>query len=55
MTVPETWLILLLVLGLWLTLARGPLAGHPAPSATRWPRGRRPCRPQTPAACPLCR
>ena len=55
MTTPDAWLILLLVLALWLTLAHGPLAYHPALTTLRLPRGRRPFRPQTPAACPLCR
>ena len=55
MTAAEAWLILLLVLALWLTLTRGQLTYHPAPPAARLPRSRRPFRPQTPAACPLCR
>ena len=45
MTTPETWLILLIVLGLWLTLTRYPLAYHPALPATRLPPDCRPfCR-----------
>jgi hypothetical protein len=55
MPTPVDWLILLLVLALWLTLTLGARACHPAPPSTRLPRGRRPCRPQTPAACPRCR
>jgi hypothetical protein len=54
MTTPAAWLILLLVLGRWLTLTRGALAAHPAPLAARRLRGRRPFRPQPPAACPRC-
>ncbi len=42
MTTPAAWLILLLVLALWLTLACGARAGHAAPPATRLPHGRRP-------------
>ncbi len=55
MTIAADWLILLLVLVLWLPLARGRLAYQPAPPATRLPRSRRPFRPQTPAASPRCR
>ena len=55
MTTTDAWLILLLVLALWLTLTRCLLACHPAPPATQLPGSRRPFRPQTLAACPLCR